>query len=64
MSTTFESVGDGWRRTMTTHHLSTGGTPVGDAAQLVGFSDARAFSRAFKRWAGVSPSDYRRLRGG
>ncbi len=28
-------------------------------ARLVGFTEAMTFSRAFKRWVGVTPSDYR-----
>lgn len=35
-------------------HLSVEGL-----AQKLGFSDARAFRRAFKRWTGYTPSDYR-----
>ena len=28
-------------------------------AACVGFTDGMTFSRAFKRWIGVTPSDYR-----
>lgn len=38
-------------------HLS-----VESLAQKLGFSDARAFRRAFKRWTGVTPSEYRQER--
>ncbi len=32
------------------------GAPVSDVAAALGFSDARALSRAFKRWTGATPS--------
>lgn len=34
--------------------------PMMDVAEAVGFSDAREFRRAFKRWSGVCPRDVRR----
>lgn len=33
---------------------------VQDAASVTGYSEAAAFSRAFKRWTGVTPAEYRR----
>ncbi len=35
-------------------------TNVGDLALLLGYSDGSAFSRAFKRWTGKSPTAWRR----
>lgn len=32
---------------------------VSEAAYLLGFSDTSSYSRAFKRWTGQSPSQFR-----
>lgn len=40
--------------------LSSPGTTVDQVAATLGYSDARAFRRAFKRWSGQSPGTYRR----
>lgn len=39
--------------------LSNSDMTVAQVAELVGYSDARAFRRAFKRWAGVLPNEFR-----
>lgn len=47
------------RRTLVERHLSVPGTTVTQLAFMLGFSDASAFSRAFKKWYGVSPSQFK-----
>ena len=53
--TTFEKVLDALRHKLALHYLSGKKASVNETAYLVGFSDPAAFSRAFKRWTGVSP---------
>jgi AraC-like DNA-binding protein len=53
---TFELVLDSLRHTMALHYLRGQKVSVNETAYLVGFSDPAAFSRAFKRWTGMSPS--------
>lgn len=54
--TTFEQVLDELRRKLALHYLGGKKVSVNETAYLVGFSDAASFSRAFKRWTGLSPS--------
>ena len=53
--TTFEQVLDEQRRELAIHFVSDNKLAVSDIAERLGFSDATAFSRAFKRWTGSSP---------
>lgn len=57
---TFEAVHDDLRHRMAVNFLSERKVSVNEAAYLVGFSEPAAFSRAFKRWTGMSPSELRR----
>ncbi|WP_300545138.1 AraC family transcriptional regulator [Maricaulis sp.] len=57
--TTYSDVLNGVRRRAAELYLRSGRTSVAETAYLTGFSDAAAFSRAFKRWTGQSPARYR-----
>lgn len=57
---TFEQVLDALRHRLALDYLGNGRVSVNETAFLVGFSDAAAFSRAFKRWTGHSPRAARR----
>ncbi|MCO8161662.1 AraC family transcriptional regulator [Pseudomonas sp. 21LCFQ010] len=56
----FSSVVDTLRRELATHYLSQHQLPISDLAPLLGYSETSAFSRAFRRWFGVSPRQWRR----
>ncbi len=49
----------GWRMTLAADLLRRQNTPVASVASQVGYADSFAFSAAFKRVRGVSPSVYR-----
>jgi len=60
---TFAQVLDALRRGMATHYLHDVGLSVGRTASLLGYSDATAFARAFRRWTGAPPGSLSRRRG-
>lgn len=47
------------RRELAERHLRDGRLAIGEITFLLGFSEASAFHRAFKRWTGVTPAAYR-----
>jgi AraC-like DNA-binding protein len=57
--TTFAHVLDALRHRAALDYLAGGKVSVNETAYLVGFADAAAFSRAFKRWTGGSPGRMR-----
>ena len=56
---TFEKVLDELRHRMAIGYLKGKKVSVNETAYLVGFSEPAAFSRAFKRWTGMSPREMR-----
>lgn len=58
--TSFQELKDQVRRDRAIHLLNHQGKMVSEISRELGFSDTAAFSRAFKNWTGVNPSDYRR----
>jgi AraC-like DNA-binding protein len=56
---TFEQLLDTLRHRLALRLIRDEGLAVKEAAYRLGFSDPAAFSRAFKRWTGASPSELR-----
>lgn len=58
--TSFSTLLDDLRRELAVSHLRDRDISVSEVAFLLGFADANAFSRAFKRWTGEPPSHFKR----
>ena len=57
--TTFRRMLDEVRRAQALAHFSTAQMSVNEVTHLLGFSCSASFTRAFKRWTGLSPSEWR-----
>lgn len=56
---TFQDLVDECRYAIARHMLQNSDTSLIQIADIVGYADARAFSRAFKRWTGTTPAKWR-----
>lgn len=56
---TFSALVDKVRCEMATHYLQQRQLPISEMALLLGYSEVSAFSRAFRRWFGISPRQWR-----
>lgn len=61
--TSFQEILDHTRRTQALALMSRSSVSVTEAAFSLGFSEVSNFTRAFKRWTGLSPSQYRQSLG-
>ena len=57
--TTFKEILDETRHALALAYLSAPQHSVGEVTYLLGFSCSSSFTRAFRRWTGLSPSDWR-----
>lgn len=58
--TTFGALLDETRREAALEYLRDPQIAIKEAAYRVGFSEPSTFYRAFRRWTGATPADYRR----
>jgi AraC-like DNA-binding protein len=57
--TSYRELVDEVRKDLALAHLSRPGVSATDVAFLLGFSEPSAFTRAFRRWTGASPTQFR-----
>lgn len=55
----FSTLVEQTRRELAQHYLGQSGLPLSEVALQLGYSELSAFSRAFRRWHGVSPRQWR-----
>ena len=55
----YQAIKDALRRDLAIELLAMPGSSVLDVAYRLGFAEASAFHRAFRRWTGASPGAYR-----
>lgn len=58
-ATTFQRVLDQVRQGIAQEYLKTAATDLTVLSQLLGYADLSIFSKAFKKWFGVAPSQYK-----
>jgi AraC-like DNA-binding protein len=56
----FDDIRESVRRALAMKLVAEGGMTMADVAGRLGFSEPRAFRRAFQRWTGTSPSEHAR----
>lgn len=59
LKTSYQDILEQTRKDLAVKYIDNEHTTISEIAYLLGFSDTSNFSRAFKRWMGCSPSQYR-----
>jgi AraC-like DNA-binding protein len=57
---TFDDVYDGTRKELARRYLGDPALSIQETAHLLAFVDLRGFYRAFRRWEGCTPAEFRR----
>lgn len=58
-STSYRAIADDARKKLAIEYLQTSSLNMEEIARLVGFTEATNFRRAFRKWTGKAPSNYR-----
>jgi AraC-like DNA-binding protein len=61
METSYQAIADDVLRAHAEDQIRSGQTKLEHLARELGFADARSFRRAFKRWTGHNPNEFRRV---
>ena len=59
LGTSFNQILTEVKRNLAARRLTGGATPIHDIALELGYNDTPHFSRAFRNWTGMTPSQYR-----
>jgi AraC-like DNA-binding protein len=59
-NTSYQKILDKLRADLARQYIEQQNMPISQITYLLGFSDTSNFSRAFRRWTGQSPSDFRK----
>jgi AraC-like DNA-binding protein len=62
-NTSFQQVLDSTRQSLAAGYIEQSSFAITEIAYMLGFSDAANFTRAFKRWMGMSPLEFRKSLG-
>lgn len=57
-STTYQQILDAVREKLAKEYFSRGGESVTQIALVLGFTDSSNFAKAFRRWTGISPTEF------
>ena len=58
-SVTFQQLADSVRKSLAVSYLESGKYQIKEVSYMLGYNELSAFSRAFKRWTGKAPFEYR-----